>query len=289
MEARIVGASTRFRHEKKRRSISPRSRLNSPASNSVPVTCASLIAQPQFQQQAQWQQNSFLGTARRTGGAGGSLFGGAVAQGSYGQPSGTALFGSAPKPQAKSLQASLKSQIGGLFGLSNSAASHFSQTPQCHASAPPPPAQSHSVEYERTLYKATIGLSQPLMLQDGYPWKLRSNGGGTSATPIQVDWTSKSESEKVLALIALQDFEGSWPYDKEVGQIMGFEIPQRPKGGEQKIWVTLLVVCFLEQKMSGEEGTWGLVVEKARGWLEGSGDMDLEDLEKNAKAFVIKN
>jgi hypothetical protein len=275
---------------------------------------AQRVARPQIQQHAQLLQNSSPGSAQRTGGAGGSLFGGAV---SFGQQLSSGLFGSASKPQ-----------VGGLFSSSNSAAKHFSQTLQshetyvsgsivgnlfggsmasqngpattagtpsdsfqsieCHAPAPPPPAQSHPFEYKQT-YQATFGSCQPLMSQHVHPRKLRSNVVDMSATPIQVDWTSESESEKVLALIALQDFEGSWPYDKEVGQIMGFEIPQRPKGGEQKVWVTLLVVCFLEQKMSGEEGTWGLVVEKARGWLEGSGDMDLEDLEENAKAFVIKN
>jgi hypothetical protein len=36
----------------------------------------------------------------------------------------------------------------------------------------------------------------------------------------------------------------------------------------EKIFATALVICFLEQKMAGEEDMWELVVEKARTWLE---------------------
>ncbi|TVY80474.1 von Willebrand factor A domain-containing protein 5A [Lachnellula suecica] len=107
--------------------------------------------------------------------------------------------------------------------------------------------------------------------------------------PQKEDWATKSPADKVLALIALQDFEGSWSLPStEIGNIMGVEVPGSPKGGERKAWVTLLVVAFLEQKMVAEEGTWALVVEKARGWLEALGVLDLEDLEKEAVEFVKK-
>ena len=55
--------------------------------------------------------------------------------------------------------------------------------------------------------------------------------------------------------------------------------------------LTLLVVKFLEDKCADEEGTWALVVEKARGWLVGLGQDQaaLEELEKKALEIVQKS
>jgi hypothetical protein len=101
------------------------------------------------------------------------------------------------------------------------------------------------------------------------------------------EWAGKSISEKVLAIIALQTFEGSWTDEDEVIEIMGIGRGVVEKAGvERKVWVTVLVVRWLETRCAEEEGTWGLVVEKARGWLEGLGVMDLEALEKEAGALV---
>jgi hypothetical protein len=56
---------------------------------------------------------------------------------------------------------------------------------------------------------------------------------------------------------------------------------------ERNIWITILVVRWLEVLGSEEEGTWGLVVEKARAWLEGLG-VELNGLEKDAGLVVEK-
>ena len=51
----------------------------------------------------------------------------------------------------------------------------------------------------------------------------------------------------------------------------------------------MVVIKVLEEKMAEEEGTWGLIVEKARGWLEGlqwGGEKDLIVLEKEAGEVV---
>jgi hypothetical protein len=109
------------------------------------------------------------------------------------------------------------------------------------------------------------------------------------SSPAKVDWSTKSAADKVLALISLQDFEGSWVSPTEVDEIMGLEVSQNPKVGDQKVWITLVVVSFLEQNMASEEGPWALVVEKARGWLGGLGLMSLDKLEKEAAEFVKKH
>jgi hypothetical protein len=108
------------------------------------------------------------------------------------------------------------------------------------------------------------------------------------------DWSKESTSDKVLALIALQAFEGYWPGDNgEVGQIMGLGSTIKNENlvtEEKNIWATLLVVRFLEEKCADEEGTWALVVEKARGWLVGLGkdQAAMEELEKKALEIVRK-
>ncbi|KAF4635477.1 hypothetical protein G7Y89_g2626 [Cudoniella acicularis] len=102
-------------------------------------------------------------------------------------------------------------------------------------------------------------------------------------------WSTKTPIEKLHGFIALQNFDGSWPADDdEISAILGLPVGENPQGGDKSVWVTLIIVCFLEMKMAEEEGTWGMVVEKARGWLEGCGPMDLEDLEKQASEVVKK-
>jgi hypothetical protein len=105
------------------------------------------------------------------------------------------------------------------------------------------------------------------------------------------EWATKSTAEKVLAIIALQTFEGSWPGDnEEVTKIMGIarDVVVGKLGVEKGVWITALVVKWLEIKCAEEEGTWELVVEKARGWLQGLGLVDLEVWEREAGEVVEK-
>jgi len=109
---------------------------------------------------------------------------------------------------------------------------------------------------------------------------------------VKVDWSSKSAADKVLELILRQLFDGSWrDYDDTVSEIMGVEIPDAPEGVDDSApgaWTTLLVINFLEQKMASEEGTWALVVDKARDWLAGLALANLEGLEQKASDIIKK-
>jgi len=121
----------------------------------------------------------------------------------------------------------------------------------------------------------------------------RSSHSGTkrdyesTSSSSTVNWTTASTSEKVLALITLQDFEGSWSPDniKEIERIVGIKIKDSKKSGDQTLTITLVVVKYLEEKCPDEEGTWGLVVEKARAWLLGLG-MDFAALERDVGAMM---
>jgi hypothetical protein len=57
---------------------------------------------------------------------------------------------------------------------------------------------------------------------------------------------------------------------------------------DKQVWVTLLVVKWLEIMAWEEEGVWEMVVEKARGWLTGCGVMDVETLESEAAKEIEK-
>jgi hypothetical protein len=130
------------------------------------------------------------------------------------------------------------------------------------------------------------------------PESMTLSGGLAAAMSKRVapprDWSQVSSSEKVLALIALQAFDGYWPGDNaEVGRIIGLGSTIKNKNlvtEEKNIWAALLVIKFLEEKCADEEGTWALVVEKARIWLAGMGSdpSAMEELEKKALEIVQK-
>jgi hypothetical protein len=102
------------------------------------------------------------------------------------------------------------------------------------------------------------------------------------------DFTNVSAHDRVLALIDCQDFEGTWDA-ADVEPILGFQIPVNitdSEEAERKSWVTMIVVCFLEEKMAAERDTWELVVAKARTWLEQTLGTTLSDMENKAKMVV---
>jgi hypothetical protein len=104
--------------------------------------------------------------------------------------------------------------------------------------------------------------------------------------PIQTD----TDADKVLAIIDLQAFDGSWdPEETKLLTLLGFKFPKAPKGVKGEVWATILVIVFLETKIAGEEGMWGLVVEKARGYVQSAVHDRIEELEKKAGEVVGKN
>ena len=63
---------------------------------------------------------------------------------------------------------------------------------------------------------------------------------------------------------------------------MGVMDIDAPDGVDANVWLTLLVIKFLQKKCAEEEGTWELVVEKAKAWLDNSGIGDIAGLERKA-------
>lgn len=72
-------------------------------------------------------------------------------------------------------------------------------------------------------------------------------------------------------LISLQTFDGSWKWTAKLFVLLGVD-EEKVKGVlaglDETVMATVLAVGFLEGMMPEEGGTWEMVVEKAKGWLE---------------------
>ena len=103
------------------------------------------------------------------------------------------------------------------------------------------------------------------------------------------DTTTMTKRQKLLLLISLQDFEGFWEKDKRISQILGVDEEtlksktwKGAKKVSEKVWVTILVIIFLEEKMDDVQDVWELVVEKAREWYGKQKGVDFKMVEKEA-------
>ncbi|KAF2025690.1 VIT-domain-containing protein [Setomelanomma holmii] len=233
------------------------------------------------------------GPATSAGPTGASLFGNAQSQsaGSGGAPQGAGLFGNAPA-------------TSGGFGNAPPAAS-------------PSPAFG-SVEHAKQLQDYQMGLM--MLHQDNPKRKLMARQqpadlGGFTLPPPQAAYAPSEPSARAFApgklfsaptaptpsnktpedlsmyLISLQKFEGSW--EASAALFAALQIQSKAAkdectkaGVDAKVFVTALVIAVFEKKLSAFEGSWELVVEKARGWLNGLGVSDVEGLIGKAGVLV---
>ena len=81
-----------------------------------------------------------------------------------------------------------------------------------------------------------------------------------------------SDDDKMHKLIEMQNFDGNWPCTDALWALVGVEKSKAEAawaGKDEKIRATLVAIAWLEVVMRIEEDVWEMVVEKARGWLEG--------------------
>ena len=129
-------------------------------------------------------------------------------------------------------------------------------------------------------------------------------GGGEEKRSTELP-RELSDSDKVLALISRQDFDGWWEPSRALADVIGIqeEVLEAPKqattmknkkkmkdknGKEEqgKVWTTVVVVVFLEENMQTERDVWDLVVDKARAWLAIQAAFDVATLMKHALEIV---
>jgi hypothetical protein len=218
-----------------------------------------------FRSEQRQQSDGLFGSKPNTGRGPSNIFGGIAS-------SSGSTSAQPPKPSTIGAGSFLGiTRPGGLFGAS------------------PTPTYRTSTTHQSRQYHGPTESSEFTALSGGLAAAMSKKVASAK------DWSQESSSEKVLALIALQAFDGYWPGDNiEVGRIMGLGSTIKNENlvtEEKNIWATLLVVKFLEEKCVDEEGTWALVVEKARAWLVGMGNDQaaMEELEKKALEIVQKS
>ena len=98
-------------------------------------------------------------------------------------------------------------------------------------------------------------------------------------------------------VLKAQALNGSWKKSVEVlraAEINNTALAAVPQGVTDKVkpeeaetvWLTLVVVAWLEKKQSKAKGRWNLIVEKAKSWLEGKLEA-IDDLLTAALAVVV--
>ena len=121
----------------------------------------------------------------------------------------------------------------------------------------------------------------------------RANSVNTSRKEEQAkEKKSIPSGPKLDMLIELQTFEGFWEWDAALFAIISVSEKQAEQvetqiGYGKQAVATALAVVFFERKLKSEKGAWELVVEKARGWLEGNiGEDGVHTLMEKAVALV---
>jgi hypothetical protein len=101
----------------------------------------------------------------------------------------------------------------------------------------------------------------------------------------------KTPEELTHHLISLQTFEGSWEFSQSLAGILGIEEEALRRlsaahGVDIKVFITAAVVVVFERKLRAFEGSWELVVGKARDWLGDQGVGDADELLEKAKVLL---
>ncbi|KAH7383858.1 von Willebrand factor type A domain-containing protein [Pyrenochaeta sp. MPI-SDFR-AT-0127] len=111
-----------------------------------------------------------------------------------------------------------------------------------------------------------------------------------SALPSKNAKPSKSLEELLHHLISLQTFEGSWECTaallSELPLNQGLVKSEISGGGNKKHFATAIVIAVFEGKLGSFKGSWELVVDKAKEWLE-SEVGDAERLVERARKVLL--
>jgi hypothetical protein len=104
----------------------------------------------------------------------------------------------------------------------------------------------------------------------------------THAIPV-----AQSAEEKVIQLVRLQSFDGSFTPSAPLQLILGAYAMQEAKfmNVSNKVWATVLAIAFLKKYMKDQPELLDGLVEKAMDFLSGS-DVDLGALLAHAEKIV---
>ena len=82
----------------------------------------------------------------------------------------------------------------------------------------------------------------------------------------------KSKIQNLLMLTSLQTAIGYFKEDELVEKLIGqkfdiFRTECMDKNIETRVWLTAIIIAFIEEEFSDEKDSWEMIVEKAREWL----------------------
>lgn len=150
--------------------------------------------------------------------------------------------------------------------------------------------------------QATGWLAAPTVLSGGVPPAAPSNAFTAPSNPFAAPklnlfgsaphpTPNKTPEDLAHHLIGLQTFEGSWGLSQELLVLLNVPDDAFAKeitnaGVSKEVFITALVIAMFEQKLKDFEGSWELVVEKAKEWLADQGANDVEGLVGKAGALL---
>ena len=86
----------------------------------------------------------------------------------------------------------------------------------------------------------------------------------------------KTHSDKLSALVSLQQAEGWWKLDATLAVVLSKSLPELEvacpvvfQGDVRQVWATVLALVYLEACLTGQRQEWELVAMKAEFWLGG--------------------
>lgn len=166
--------------------------------------------------------------------------------------------------------------------------------PQAQLSMSPPPSMA-----------APFSMASPPFMATQYGMTPQPSMAAAEKAPASASSAKapSTDDEKSALLIKLQTFEGSWVHSPSLLlalQLDGDQVERARLAFNSHVgagkngsaneyssvqWVTALTIVFFEDKLRGLMASWELVVDKARGWLEGQvGGDRLEELLSGARS-----
>jgi hypothetical protein len=189
-------------------------------------------------------------------------------------PPGAAAASAAPPPQTLMTLSAISS------GYPTTEA--FLERSAVQAHAPAPMSKKHSIAFPR-LFGGTKSRKREVGADAAEADESDEDAGmGNVRYPTRISESARkpetaallatTNEEKMLELVSLQTFDGSWKWTAKLFSLLGVEeemLKTVLDGLEETVMATLLAVAFLESKIPEEEGVWEMIVEKAKGWLDG--------------------
>jgi len=131
--------------------------------------------------------------------------------------------------------------------------------------------ESDDMEDDSCLERCVLGATKAKKMSKSREGNT-SSSNNLSRSRESVKKMPKTNMDKIVALTSLQTAAGYFKEDNIIKTIIGdkFAVFQEQcKGGniESRVWITALIIAFIQKNFPDERDSWELIVEKAEDWL----------------------